>query len=185
MQLIKIFALLLVVGIPQASPANEQCPPLLNYSSTPLLGGEAVNFCQAYRGKVILAVNTASQCGYTPQFKGLESLYQEYKTRGLVVLGFPSNDFKQEHEDPKETAKVSFQQYGVTFPMFAKTQVSLNGANPFFTELARQSGVTPQWNFQKYLINRSGQVVKTYPASVTPEDILLRLDIESILADRP
>ena len=136
MKLLKIFALLLVVGAPQASPVNDQCPPVLNYSSAPLLGGEAINFCQAYRGKVILAVNTASQCGYTPQFKGLESLYQEYKTRGLAVLGFPSNDFKQEHEYPKETAKVSFQQYGVTFPMFARTHVSKNGATLFFTELA-------------------------------------------------
>ena len=165
------------------SADSSECPPLLQYSGAPLLGGGPVNFCETYRGKVILAVNTASQCGYTPQFKGLESLYQEFKSKGFVVLGFPSNDFKQEHEDPGQTAKVSFNDYGVTFPLFASSAVSGARANGFFKALEQASGKAPQWNFQKYLIDRKGKVVTVFPAQVAPDDLLLRGAIEAALAE--
>jgi len=168
------------VGPAQGGVATE-CPPILHYEAKGLKDGALVNFCSAYRGKVLLAVNTASQCGYTPQFKGLETLYQTFKSRDLVVLGFPSNDFKQEHENAEETARVSYGDYGVTFPMFAKTTVSGDGANPFFKELARQTGNAPQWNFQKYLVGADGKVIRVYPANVAPDDVVLRADIEAAL----
>jgi len=164
-----------------AEEPNPQCPALLRFSMESLEGQNKVNFCDAYRGKVILAVNTASQCGYTPQLGGLQQLYLEYKSKGLVVLGFPSGDFKQEHSNPAETAKVAREQYGVSFPLFAKSSVSGASANGFFEQLARQSGVTPQWNFQKYLIDRNGQVVEVFPSQVAPDDVRIRSAIESLL----
>ena len=178
-------AILATLGALWANANAAECPPFLKFSSPPLLGGAPIDFCHAYAGKVILAVNTASQCGYTPQFKGLESLYQEFKNQGFVVLGFPSNDFKQEHDDPAQTAKVSLKDYGVTFPMFDKSHVSGDQANAFFAELAKQSGNAPQWNFQKFLIDRKGKLIKVFPSNVEPEDMLLRVAIEEALAEKP
>ncbi|MDD1649411.1 MAG: glutathione peroxidase [Methylococcaceae bacterium] len=185
MKTLSVLALLLAIGAGPISADTGNCPAILKFASKPLQGGAPVDFCEAYRGKVILAVNTASQCGFTPQFKGLEALYREFKTKGLVVLGFPSNDFKQEFADPEKTAKLCFVNYGVTFPMFASSAVSGDGANAFFKELAQQSGVTPQWNFQKYLIDGAGKVVKVFPSNVAPEDIVLRATIESALSQLP
>jgi glutathione peroxidase len=166
-----------------AAPAYaEECPPLLNHAMKPLRGEQPVNFCAAYRGKTILAVNTASQCGFTPQFKGLEAIYQKYKDRGLVVLGFPSNDFWQEHADPEKTAKVCYLNYGVTFSMFAKSPVRGDDANPFFRQLAEQSGTAPLWNFYKYLIDPQGKVLKVYPSRTKPDDPGLLRDVEQALA---
>ncbi|MGZ8217112.1 glutathione peroxidase, partial [Methylomagnum sp.] len=159
-----------------------ECPPLLNHEAKPLRGGEPVRFCDAYRGKVIVAVNTASQCGFTPQFKGLEALYQKYKDRGLVVLGFPSNDFWQEYSDAEKTAKVCYLNYGVTFPMFAASPVKGAGANPFFKQLAEQSGTKPKWNFFKYLIDADGKVVAAYSSLTTPDNAELGQKIEGLLA---
>jgi len=176
-----VVLLTLVSGLTEAK--TFPCPPILQFESKPLQGATPVDFCEAYAGKVILAVNTASQCGYTPQFKGLESLYQEFKGRGLVVLGFPSNDFKQEHDNPEQTAQVCYVNYGVTFPMFARGPVTGEAANPFFKELARQTGVIPQWNFQKYVVNRAGKVLKAFLSNVSPDDVLLRATIEAALAE--
>jgi glutathione peroxidase len=182
MKMAQRFLALIITSLPLSVMATESCPPLLEFSARPLSGGAPVDFCAAYRGKVILAVNTASQCGYTGQLKGLESLYQTYRDRGLVVLGFPSNDFKQEFEKPAETEKVARQDYGVTFPLFERSAVTGNPANRFFQALSQQSGVSPAWNFQKYLVGRNGQVIKVYPANVGPEDALLTLEIEAALA---
>lgn len=158
------------------------CPPLLNFEAKPLRGGEAVRFCDAYKGKVILAVNTASQCGFTPQFKGLEALYQKYKDRGLVVLGFPSGDFFQEFSEAEKTANVCYLNYGVTFPMFAKSAVRGRDANPFFKQLAEQSGTTPKWNFFKYLVDADGKVVAAYSSMTKPDGAELIGKIEGLLA---
>lgn len=158
-----------------------ECPPLLNISLTPLRGGDPVNFCEAYGGKVILAVNTASRCGYTPQFKGLESLYQKYKDRGFVILGFPSDDFKQEYSDAQKTAEVCYLNYGVTFPMFTKTQVTGKDANLLFKQLAAATGTEPGWNFYKYLIDHEGRVKSAYASRVTPESLELQRSIEVLL----
>lgn len=182
-----LWVLALLAGPAGAAPvpAVPKCPAILKYEAKPLRGDEPVKFCEAYQGKAILAVNTASQCGYTPQFAGLEALYQKYKDRGLVVLGFPSNDFKQEFDDAEQTANVCYLNYGVTFPMFAKSAVSGKGANPFFKQLYEQSGLAPQWNFFKYLIDAQGRVVKTYPAQIAPDDEGLVADIENLLAGPP
>ncbi|WP_231499594.1 glutathione peroxidase [Methylomonas sp. 11b] len=149
----------------------ETCPELLNYKMTKLRSSEQIDFCQAFHGKVILAVNTASNCGYTPQFKGLEALYQKYKDQGLVVVGFPSNDFNQEFAEAEKTANVCYINYGVTFPMLEKSQVKGTGANGFFQKLIKATGQAPAWNFHKYLIDRSGNSVAAFPSDVTPEQL--------------
>jgi len=178
-------SLLLVMGYSSASGAAEDCPPLLNFSARTIDGKATLNFCQSYRNQVVLVVNTASQCGYTGQLKGLESLYQAYRGQGFTVLGFPSNDFRQEHDNPSETERVARKEYGVTFPLFERSAVSGSGASPFFQALAQASGVTPAWNFQKYLIGRNGKVIKVYPSNVGPDDPLFRIAIEAALAEKP
>jgi glutathione peroxidase len=127
-------------------------------------------------------VNTASQCGFTPQFKGLEALYQKYKDRNFVILGFPSADFHQEFSDEQKTSEVCYQNYGVTFPMFKASPVRGDDANVFFKKLAYLSGTTPKWNFYKYLIDANGKVVESYASMTTPEDEGLRQKIEGLLA---
>lgn len=161
------------------------CPSLLKYQQAPLEGGEPIDFCKAYQGQVILAVNTASQCGYTGQLKGLEALYQRYKGQGLVVLGFPSNDFKQEYANAEKTNAVARKEYGVTFPLLATGRVKGDEAGGFFKALGEASHSPPQWNFFKYLVGRNGEVIKAYPSAVSPEDPLLNLAIEAALAAPP
>ena len=126
------------------------------------------NLCD-FQGQVILVVNTASRCGYTPQFKGLEALYRQNKDSGLIVLGFPSNDFNQELSENKEIASFCEINYGVSFPMFERTSIKGDEANEFFKGLSKVSGKQPQWNFNKYLINRNGDVVSHFSSSVKPD----------------
>jgi len=133
-------------------------------------------------GKVLLVVNTASYCGYTPQYQGLERLYDRYRSRGFVVLGFPSNDFgQQEPGSNKQIADFCENTFGVRFPMFAKTRVTGSGANPVFSALARESGTPPKWNFHKYLVGRDGRVIASYPSTVDPLDRRLVQDLEKAL----
>lgn len=165
-------AWILLLAVLATSPVRgENCPELLNFKSNSLRSTDTVDFCQAFAGKLILAVNTASNCGYTPQFKGLEALYQKYKDQGLVVVGFPSNDFYQEFDSAEKTAKVCFINYGVTFPMMENSSVKGDSANAFFKRLIAASGQTPQWNFYKYLISRDGHSVTAFPSNVTPEQL--------------
>jgi glutathione peroxidase len=159
---------LTVLFICSGSMAYAECNNLLDYETRKLRSDETINLCDAYQGKVILMVNTASRCGYTPQFKELEALYQRYKDQGLVVLGFPSNDFKQEHADEEKTASVCYVNYGVTFQMLATSRVTGEQANPVFAALAEQTGTAPQWNFSKYLVDKSGQAIEAYPSSASP-----------------
>ncbi len=163
---------------PAAAPAS--CPALLNQNFKRLQDEAPQNLCQ-YAGKVVLVVNTASYCGYTKQYEGLEKLYAKYAPRGLVVLGFPSNDFKQEAESAKEIADLCYNTYGVKFPMFAKTVVSGPNANPLHASLAKQTGKEPKWNFAKYLIGRDGKVIEHFPSKVAPEDPQLVSKIEAAL----
>ena len=136
-----------------------------------------------YRGKTLLIVNVASQCGYTPQYEGLEALYRRYRDRGLVVLGFPANDFgAQEPGSNGEIAKFCEVNYGVSFPMFAKSGVSAGNANPFYASLAKKTGERPHWNFHKYLIDRSGETVLSFGSAVEPGDRKLVGEIERMLA---
>ena len=167
-------------GAPALAAAPASCPALLNQNFKRLQDEAPQNLCQ-YAGKVVLVVNTASYCGYTKQYEGLEKLYAKYGSRGLVVLGFPSNDFKQEAESAKEIADLCYNTYGVKFPMFAKTVVSGPNANPLHASLAKQTGKEPKWNFTKYLIGRDGKVIEYFPSKVAPEDAQLVSKIEAAL----
>ena len=132
---------------------------------------ETVNLCEDYAGKTVLVVNTASYCGYTPQFEGLEALYSDYKDKDFVVLGFPSHDFNQEDNDEGKTAELCELTYGVKFPMFEPTSVKGDDADPMFRMLAKATGKAPSWNFNKYLISPDGKTITHYPGSVKPSEI--------------
>lgn len=160
----------------------QDCPDILKFVKRKLNSQETVNLCEAYAGKTLLIVNTASKCGFTPQFDGLEALYSKYKEQGLVVLGFPSNDFKQEHDDEAKTAEVCELTYGVNFPMFETTSVRGNQADPLYKMLASQSGTTPKWNFYKYLVAKDGTVIDAYGSFAKPNDSAFIQDIERALA---
>lgn len=157
-----------------------QCPAFLNHDFQKLHTSETINICKAYPGKPLLIVNTASHCGYTPQFKGLEALNEKYGSRGLVLVGFPSDDFNQEAKDQAETAQVCYVNYGVTFTMLAPLPVKGTAANPVFQELNRQSH-EPTWNFNKYLVRADGKVLQYFDSDVTPESPELNQAIERLL----
>ena len=161
---------------------TEACPAILQHTFNRLQDDSPQNLCQ-YKGKVALLVNTASYCGFTNQYEGLEKMYAKYADKGLVVLGFPSNDFgKQEPGNSKEIADFCFNTYGVKFPMFAKSSVKGDQVNPLYAELIKATGTTPKWNFYKYLIDRKGNVVQAYSSITTPDDKKLVADIEKALA---
>jgi len=160
------------------SPAT--CPAILKHSFKRLQDEAPQDLCQ-YSGKVVLVVNTASYCGYTKQYEGLEKIFAKYSGRGFVVLGFPSNDFNQETGNAKEIADLCYNTYGVKFPMFAKSVVKGEQANPLYASLAKATGEQPKWNFNKYLIGRDGKVIGHFPSKVTPEDPQLTGKIEAAL----
>ena len=169
--------------LPSARAADAACPALLNHTLPTLLDQQAA-LCQ-YRGKVLLVVNTASRCGYTPQYEGLEKLHKRLRDRGLVILGFPADDFGgQEPGSNKDIATFCQVNYGVSFPMFAKSTVIGPRANPFYADLARASGKRPQWNFHKYLIDRKGQRVQSFDSAVEPGDRKLVAEIEKLLGEK-
>ncbi len=150
---------------------TEECSALLDFDVRTLNENTVVNLCETYQGKVILVVNTASKCAYTDQYESLEKLYEQYKDKGFVVLGFPSNDFgQQEPGNEYQIKDFCRMTYGIKFPMFAKTRVSERYADPFYSELARASGTYPRWNFHKYLIGRDGQFVADYQSAIDPLD---------------
>lgn len=171
---------LLTLGVVPVASAAE-CPPLLNHTFPGLQDGKPRSLCQ-YQGRVILVVNTASFCGFTSQYEGLEKLYARLKDKGLVVLGFPSNDFgEQEPGSDKEIADFCRLTYGVEFPMVAKTTVKGGDANPFYVKLAELTGSKPKWNFHKYLINRDASQVVAYSSFTKPEDKDLLTKIDEFL----
>ena len=167
----------------QSVPSQAQaCPAILQHSFPRLQDEKPQDLCQ-YTGKVLLVVNTASFCAFTPQYKGLEALDSKYRSRGLVVLGFPSNDFAQESGSNKEIADFCENTFGVKFPMFSKSSVRGPQANALFKELAKASGTTPKWNFYKYLIARDGTVVESYSSLTSPGDRSFIRDVEKQLGD--
>jgi glutathione peroxidase len=155
---------------------------LLDHDFRPLAGKTPVNLRQTYAGDVLLVVNTASKCGFTPQFEGLEALHAKYGGRGFAVLGFPSGDFKsQEFEDEKQIQQFCTLTYGVKFPMFEKVHVVGKQATPLYLDLAEASGQAPQWNFHKYLIGRDGRLIADYGSKTAPDDPALVAAIEAAL----
>jgi glutathione peroxidase len=179
-----VVAALVMIAVPELSSAAESpCPSVLDHKLASLQG-EPVSLCQ-FSGKVLLVVNTASECGYTPQYEGLEKLYRRYRDKGLVVLGFPANDFGgQEPGSNKEIAQFCQLNYGVTFPMFTKTSVVGANANPLYRALATRTGKPPRWNFHKYLLDRAGQPVAVFESAVEPVDVQITSQIEKLLAAR-
>lgn len=169
---------------PASQAQTAACPALLQHSFPRLQDDKPQALCQ-YAGKVLLVVNTASYCGFTSQYEGLEALHARFAARGLVVLGFPSNDFgQQEPGSSQQIADLCFNTYGVKFPMFAKTVVKGPRANPLYQQLARATGQTPAWNFHKYLVDRQGRPVASFASSVSPTSAQLVAAVEKALAVR-
>ena len=181
--LISLLGLITLLAVLPGKARAADCPSLLNHQFNRLQDDAPQNLCQ-YAGKVTLIINTASYCGYTAQYDGLEKLYAKYKDKGLVVLGFPSNDFSQEPGDNKEIADFCTNTYGVKFPMFAKSSVKGRDANPVFAALIKSSGKAPSWNFSKYLLDRDGNFVSNFGSTVRPDDKTLVAAIEKALATK-
>lgn len=160
--------------------ARASCPAFLDHDLRKLHSADSVNLCELAAGKPILVVNTASHCGFTGQFEGLQALHETYRDRGLVIVGFASNDFRQEAATEKEAASVCFKNFGVEFTMIAPGPVTGAEATPVFAHINDQS-TPPRWNFSKYLLDRDGQVLKAFPSSVGPSDPNLVQAIESVL----
>lgn len=178
--LIVFVALLLGTSVHAAAP----CPPLLAHSMKDI-DGRVQNLCD-YAGKVVLVVNTASQCGYTGQYKGLQALHEKYGSQGLVVLGFPANDFGGQEPGSNVTIKDFCEtNYSVDFPLFAKVGVTAANANPLHAALARATGERPRWNFHKYLIDRSGTRALSFASAVEPESKPVVQAIEAMLKAKP
>lgn len=161
--------------------AAHACPATLQHTFARLQDEKPQSLCQ-YAGKVVLIVNTASYCGFTGQYRGLEALHARYKGKGLVVLGFPSNDFAQETGSNQQIADFCENTFGVKFPMFAKSSVTGAQASPLYRQLAQLSGSAPRWNFHKYLLGRNGQLVGSYSSLTEPDSKALIQVIEQQLA---
>jgi glutathione peroxidase len=178
----RLFAGALLFALAAPAFADAGCPPLLDHSFPRLQDEKPQSLCE-WKGKVLLVVNTASYCGFTKQYDGLEKLYARLKDRGLVVVGFPTNDFgEQEPGSNKEIADFCRLTYGVQFPMFAKTTIKGEPRNPFYAKLIAASGTTPKWNFYKYLIDRSGKEVVAYSSFADPDDKKMLAKIDEFLA---
>ena len=156
------------------------CSDILNTNLRILDSDDEKNLCE-YSGNVILVVNVASRCGYTPQYAGLQRLYNQFKEDGLTIIGIPSRDFFQEFSAESKVAEFCSTEYGVEFPMFATAKVKGKKAHPFYKKLIAASGKEPKWNFAKYLIGRDGQVIEHYKSSVTPESERLVTAIQAVL----
>jgi len=178
---VKYAFLVLAAGL-AAAPAMAG-KALLDQTYRPLAGKGSVNLLQTYRGQVLLVVNTASKCGFTPQYEGLEALHARYKGKGFAVLGFPSNDFMgQEPGSEKDIKDFCTLTYGVKFPMFEKVHVTGNDATPFYKALKTATGEAPGWNFHKYLIDRSGNVVARFGSRTKPDDAAFVARLEALIA---
>lgn len=179
-------SLISIVGISVLSTqaVAADCAPLLQHAFRPLAEKtDAAPLCDQYAGKVLLIVNTASKCGFTPQYEGLEALHADYAEKGLAVLGFPANDFmRQEPGTEAEIREFCTLTYGVKFPMFEKVQVTGDEATPLYKALAEAGGGPPKWNFHKYLVGRDGKVIAGYGSRVKPDDAELLAAIETALA---
>lgn len=160
--------------------AQAACPDYLQGEYRKLHSSASLDLCELTDNRPVLVVNTASHCGFTSQFEGLEALYQHYKDKGLVVVGFASDDFKQEDASEEKAAEICFVNYGVTFTMLAPTHVRGDQANPLFKALA-VSATEPAWNFNKYLLDKDGKLVEHFGSRVKPNDKALAAAIDKLL----
>ena len=167
-----------------AHPASATCPALLDHRFDDLQTGKPVDLCQ-YRGKVVIVVNTASFCGFAPQLGQLEALYRKYGRDGLVVLGFPSDDFHQEFDNPLRIVPYSRKHYQVSFPLFNVSHVTEPHPNPLYEQLILASGVQPKWNFYKYLIGRDGRFVAEYSSLTAPDNQQFEQRVKDLLQAQP
>jgi len=180
-----LMRLMMLQSMMVALPVTAQaaCSDLLDVEYRRLAGKQTERLCEAYRGQVLLIVNTASKCGFTPQYEGLEALHAQLSEQGFAVLGFPSNDFMgQEPGTEEQIAEFCTLTYGVEFPMFEKVTVKGDDATPLYRSLAKTTGEEPGWNFHKYLVDRDGQVVASFGSRTKPDDPKLRAQIEELLA---
>lgn len=179
---IKLMSYVAFAAVLSISGAVLAAGGLLDHSYRPLAGKQRVDLARTYRGDVLLIVNTASKCGFTPQFDALEALHSRYKGRGFAVLGFPSGDFKsQEFEDEKKIQEFCTLTYGVKFPMFEKVHVVGPEATPLYKGLLAATGEAPEWNFHKYVVGRDGRVVASFASKTTPDDPKVVAAIEQAL----
>ena len=182
--MLPILPLLALTGILHGSDAaaDDTCAPALDFEHRRLAADEVVRLCDVYQGKVILVVNTASKCAFTDQYEGLEAIYRRYRDRGLVVLGFPSNDFgNQEPGSEQQIKEFCRLTYSVEFPIFETIRVKRGAAAPLFQRLSEDAGAYPKWNFYKYLIDREGKVVTHFSSVTSPESPKLVSAIERLL----
>jgi glutathione peroxidase len=177
----------LFLGLALLAPmAANACSDLLDASYRPLAGDAPVNLCTEFGGQVLLVVNTASKCGFTPQYEGLEALHARLKERGFSVVGFPSNDFMgQEPGTEADIKEFCTLTYGVKFPMFEKVHVKGDESTPLYRKLAAATGEEPGWNFHKYLIDRDGKAVASFGSRTTPDDPAMLEKIEALLSAAP
>ena len=175
------FALAIAIA---SNAAMASCSELLDRSFRPLADKTPVKLCDRFAGQVLLVVNTASKCGFTPQYEGLEKLHEELAPKGFAVVGFPSNDFSgQEPGSEDEIREFCTLTYGVKFPMYEKLIVTGPTADPLYRQLATDGGGEPGWNFHKYLISREGKVLQSFPSKIAPDDPELREAIDKALAE--
>lgn len=165
------------------SSTMANCPPHLDHEMRKLHSSDSANLCDVIAGKPALVINTASHCGFTPQFEGLEALHKKYAQSGLVVIGFASDDFYQAADTEEEAATVCYVNYGVSFMMFAPSHVKGDAANPVFKAIAAQSQA-PSWNFNKYLLDSSGTVVAHFGSNTAPNSEGIAQAIEGLLSSR-
>lgn len=165
-----------------ATVLAADCPAYLSGEYRQLHSSKQIDLCALTQNKVVLVVNTASHCGYTKQFTGLEALHQRFKDQDVVIVGFSSNDFNQEAKDESEAATVCFENFGVTFTMLAPTSVKGEAANPLFKEMANQAQ-SPSWNFNKYLLGRDGKLIEHFGSKTSPTSKKLIKAIETALGD--
>jgi len=172
-----IFLLLFFCG--GSAVAKAECSGIYNHQFK-TLNGQSIDLC-AHQNQPILVVNTASKCGFTSQFETLENMYKEYKSRGLLVIGFPSNDFKQELSDDKKIGDFCRMTYGVEFPMVTKTSVRGSDANPLYKQLIEKTNTQPKWNFYKYVIAPGGDKVTVFSSMTKPDSEKVMKEIKPYL----
>jgi glutathione peroxidase len=179
-KILLMFALVFSLIQQPALAEDASCASWLDEDFTQLHAEDVIHLCAETAGKPVLLVNTASYCGFTYQFTGLESLYQKYRNEGLIVVGFPSDDFNQEDDDASKTAEVCYVNHGVTFLMTNAIKVKGSDAHPLFRHLAEETS-EPSWNFNKYLVDKQGNVVEHFDSRVEPDSEQLLSAIDSVL----